>query len=64
MGTWRFDTTGSDYDTVLHVRDGVCGATVLGCDDDGCRLDRADALVWALGELMLEPRGAPLIRQL
>jgi hypothetical protein len=34
MGTWRFDTTGSDYDTVLHVRDGVCGATVLGCDDD------------------------------
>ena len=33
-GTWRFDTAGSDYDTVLHVRDGVCGATVLGCHDD------------------------------
>ncbi|MFO0603387.1 MAG: phospholipase C, phosphocholine-specific [Polyangiales bacterium] len=33
-GTWRFSTAGSDYDTVLHVRDGACGATVLGCHDD------------------------------
>jgi phospholipase C len=33
-GTWRFDTAGSDFDTVLHVRDGACGATVLGCHDD------------------------------
>jgi len=34
-GRWRFDTAGSGYDTVLHVRDAVCGPTVLGCDDDG-----------------------------
>ena len=33
-GTWRFDTAGSDFDTVLHVRDGVCGATSLACSDD------------------------------
>ncbi|MFO0606076.1 MAG: alkaline phosphatase family protein [Polyangiales bacterium] len=33
-GAWRFDTFGSDYDTVLHVRDGACGATILGCSDD------------------------------
>lgn len=33
-GTWRFDTAGSDYDTVLHIRDGVCTGMVLGCHDD------------------------------
>ena len=33
-GTWHFDTAGSDFDTVLHVRDGVCGATTLACHDD------------------------------
>ena len=33
-GTWRFDTAGSDFDTVLHVRDGVCGAASLACSDD------------------------------
>jgi len=33
-GTWRFNTAGSDFDTVLHVRDGACGATVLACHDD------------------------------
>ena len=33
----------------------------LGGPDEGGRLDRADALVWALGELMLEERGGPRI---
>jgi hypothetical protein len=34
-GSWTFDTAGSDYDTVLHVRDGLCGGAELACDDDG-----------------------------
>lgn len=34
-GTYRFDTGGSDYDTVVHVRT-TCddAATEIGCDDD------------------------------
>ncbi len=33
-----FTACGSDYDTVLSVFDGTCGAlgTEVGCDDDGC----------------------------
>jgi len=33
-GTYTFDTIGSPYDTVLHVRDGTCGGLELACDDD------------------------------
>jgi hypothetical protein len=33
-GTYRFDTVGSDYDTMLHVFDGWCGGGLLGCNDD------------------------------
>ena len=34
-GLWTFDTEGSGYDTVLHLRDGVCQGAELVCDDDG-----------------------------
>ena len=34
-GTFSFDTEGSDYDTVLHVRDGLCTGAELACNDDG-----------------------------
>ena len=34
-GTYRITTNGSDYDTVLYVRDGSCAGAELGCDDDG-----------------------------
>ena len=33
-GTWRFDTAGSDYDTVLHLRDGDCAGPEVACSDD------------------------------
>jgi hypothetical protein len=33
-GTYRFDTVGSDLDTVLAVLDGPCGGGQLGCNDD------------------------------
>jgi hypothetical protein len=32
---YRFDTVGSDYDTVLEVRGGECAGPVVDCDDDG-----------------------------
>jgi hypothetical protein len=33
-GAWRFDTAGSGYDTVLHLRDGDCAGPELACADD------------------------------
>lgn len=33
-GEWRFDTAGSGYDTVLHLRDGDCAGPELACGDD------------------------------
>jgi hypothetical protein len=33
-GTYRIDTLGSNYDTMLHVFDGYCGGGLLGCNDD------------------------------
>lgn len=33
-GAWRFDTAGSDYDTVLHLRDGDCAGPEIACGDD------------------------------
>lgn len=34
-GTYRFETTGSSYDTVLYVLDGSdCGGSILSCNDD------------------------------
>ena len=33
-GTFTFDTDGSDYDTVLHLRDGNCSGPELACSDD------------------------------
>lgn len=34
-GTYTIHTTGSDFDTVLYVRDGSCVGEELACDDDG-----------------------------
>lgn len=34
-GTYTIHTTGSDFDTVLYVRDGSCVGPELDCDDDG-----------------------------
>ncbi|MBV1860595.1 MAG: hypothetical protein KUG77_19435 [Nannocystaceae bacterium] len=34
-GTYTIHTTGSDFDTVLYVRDGSCIGPELECDDDG-----------------------------
>ena len=33
-GTYRIDTIGSSYDTLLHVRNGGCEGNELACDDD------------------------------
>jgi len=33
--TFVFDTSGSDYDTVISVRDGDCSGPELSCNDDG-----------------------------
>lgn len=33
-GVWRLDTMGSDYDTVLALRDGDCTGPELACSDD------------------------------
>ena len=33
-GLFRFDTIGSDFDTVLSVRDGECEGAELACNDD------------------------------
>jgi hypothetical protein len=37
-GVFRFDTIGSDFDTVLAVFDDFCGGVELGCDDDSVQL--------------------------
>jgi Stigma-specific protein, Stig1 len=34
QGSYRFDTLGSSYDTVLAVVEGDCSGAVIGCDDD------------------------------
>jgi hypothetical protein len=33
-GTYRFSLEGSDFDTLLYIRDGGCGGPELGCNDD------------------------------
>ncbi len=33
-GTYRIDTTGSSFDTVLYLLEGSCGGEELACDDD------------------------------
>ncbi|WP_437636266.1 MXAN_6577-like cysteine-rich protein [Sorangium sp. So ce854] len=33
-GVYIFDTFGSSFDTVVHVRDGTCGGASLGCNDN------------------------------
>ncbi len=33
-GRYAFTTDGSDYDTVLYLRDGLCATRELECDDD------------------------------
>ena len=33
-GSFGFDTYGSGYDTVLHVREGACGGDEIACADD------------------------------
>jgi hypothetical protein len=33
-GTYRFDTSGSETDTVLQILDGACGGIELACNDD------------------------------
>ena len=33
-GTYRIDTSGSAFDTVLYVRSGSCGGAELACNDD------------------------------
>lgn len=33
-GIYSFDTTGSDFDTVLYVLGGTCGGSELACNDD------------------------------
>lgn len=50
-GCWRFDTTGSQADTVLGVFDDSCGGAALVCDDDGGDdLDSAAQVVLAAGQ--------------
>lgn len=34
QGIYRFDTLGSDFDTVLSLLDGTCGGPELACNDD------------------------------
>lgn len=34
-GSYTIHTTGSDFDTILYIRDGSCVGDELACDDDG-----------------------------
>jgi hypothetical protein len=71
--TLALDTTGSDYDTVLHIKDGSCTGPEVACDDDSgpgsaSRLDVTlaagtyyivvDAFsTWATGDYVLNVSG-------
>ncbi|HWB76893.1 MAG TPA: hypothetical protein VG755_18125 [Nannocystaceae bacterium] len=52
--TYQFDTIGSDYDTVLTVRDSSCGGVELACDDDlGGNLSSLVTLDLAAGQTVI-----------
>jgi hypothetical protein len=40
-GTWRIDTIGSDFDTVLWVLDATCSGDARACNDDAMDLQSA-----------------------
>ena len=44
-GTFRFDTFGSDADTVLYVREGGCFGTELACNDDTGGVFQSEVIV-------------------
>lgn len=47
-----------------ELEDQLCGMTVAGYDGPGRSPDRADAMVWAMGELLLGKERAPRVRGL
>ncbi len=47
-----------------ELEDQLCGMTVAGYDGPGRSPDRADAMVWAMGELLLGKETAPRVREL
>jgi hypothetical protein len=49
-GVWRFDTAGSGYDTVLHLRDGDCTGAEIACADDVGGADYTSRLTATLRE--------------
>jgi hypothetical protein len=53
-GTYIFDTRGSTFDTVLHIRAGSCMGPELGCDDDSAgMLDSLIRLPLAAGDVLM-----------
>ncbi len=46
------------------LEDQLCGMTVAGYDGPGRSPDRADAMVWAMAELLLGKAAAPRVRDL
>ncbi len=56
-GDWTFDTTGSDFDTVLYVLD-ACGGTELGCNDDDGGLQSAVTVTLAQGDEIVVGAGS------
>jgi hypothetical protein len=49
-GRYAFTTRGSDFDTLLYVRDGGCKGTELACNDDSASTASAVALELAAGQ--------------
>jgi phage terminase large subunit-like protein len=47
-----------------ELEDQLCGMTGVGYEGPGRSPDRADAMVWAMAELLLGPRAEPRIRRL
>lgn len=50
-GSYRFSLEGSNYDTLMYIRDGGCDGPELGCSDDTFTMDGLE--VWSSLELDL-----------
>jgi hypothetical protein len=51
--SYSFDTFGSNYDTVLHVRDATCAGPELGCNDDALGIASQLSLPLAAGQVVV-----------
>ena len=52
-GMYTFDTVGSSYDTVIHVRDATCAGLELACNDDSFGTDSEVQVQLAAGQTVI-----------